>query len=234
MHWYKKDAFIKTVLSKVKFTLDREAIRDELDSHFEDRYHYELSKGTTSEEAMEKSLTAMGDPNEIGAELNKIHSPIIGWLSVITSVIKVVLIVFSIFAFGSMTIVSLFSSNGVHHIPKDNILYHLEINEEVTIDDRTIKYTDIIYDKNHNMHIFSRNYDSKLWGTGWSLGSIGIISDDLGNEYFSGGSSSSSGIITRSHRKLKDFSEKASQLIITYDQYNRYYQIIIPLGELNE
>lgn len=234
MHSPKKDAFVKAVSSKIKFSLDREEIRDEIETHFEDRYYYELNKGLSADEALDKTLSVMGDPDEIGSELNKVHSPIIGWLSVITSVIKVILIVFSVFTFGSMAIISLFSTNGINNIPEDEIIYHLEIDEVVYLDDRTIKYTDIIYDKDNNIHIFSKNYDKKLWGTGWSLGSMGVISDDLGNEYFSGGSSSSAGIITKSHRRLNDFSEDANELIITYDNYNRYYQIIIPLGRSNE
>ena len=64
---------------------------------------------------------------------------------------------------------------------------------------------------------------------GWSLGYIGTVKDDKGNEYFSGSGYQGAGIVSKGRKSLRDFPEDAKSLIIEYDLYNRYYKVEIPL-----
>ena len=57
-------------------------------------------------------IDCMGNPDEIGEELNREHNPIIGWIWAVSRVIAIVLIILSILPvlnIGIMTVISVFS-----------------------------------------------------------------------------------------------------------------------------
>lgn len=236
MPWCKKEEFLQEVLSHIKFSFDRDDIKSELDSHIIEKTDCYIEEGYDLETAEQMSIRDMGDPKEIGVELNKEHNPVIGWIWRITNGILILFLVFNIFVIGVPFIFSLFTSNSINRIPKSDIVYRIDVNEKVKIDDRVIHFKSVIYEKNGNMHIFYEDYDTRLWGRGWSLGTIGKISDNLGNEYFGGSGGSSGGIKSKSVRRLRNFSPEADTLIISYDYYNRQYRVEIPLqaGDDNE
>ena len=69
-----------TVLERVRFKPDRAAIAAELTAHYEDhvrdleRLDYPLKL------AKQRALLAMGDPEEVGRGLDRVHKPWLGWL----------------------------------------------------------------------------------------------------------------------------------------------------------
>lgn len=66
----------------IRFKPDREAVRNELREHMYDKIDdlRRLFPDMTFEEAQERAIRDMGDPNEIGKALAKIHKPLLGWL----------------------------------------------------------------------------------------------------------------------------------------------------------
>lgn len=230
------DKFINEVISFIKFPFDREDIKKELQNHMLDKMEDFKSRGIDSITAEELTIKSMGDPREIGLALNKEHNFILGWLYKITNGLVILFLVITVFSTGTSLLMTVFSRNPNNRIPKENIVYNIEVDEKVKIDDRVIKFKNIIYEKNGDLSIVYENYDSRLFGMGWSLGHIGIIKDNLGNEYFAGSGSSSGGIITRGVRTISNFPSNADTLIIEYDWYNRYYKVEVPLkaGVINE
>ncbi len=227
----KSDVFLKEILSYVKFIFDRGDIRTELESHISDKMEYYFELGYTMEEAEQLSIDNMGNAKEIGVELNKQHNPIIGWIWRITNVIAVL----SIIAFGLFFVLFIspfFKGDLVDKFPKSDIVYKINLKEQVKIDDRVIRFTNVIYDKNGDMNIYYKSYYTRLWGLGWSLGYIGEITDNLGNRYKAGsGQGSSSGLIYKGVWTIDHFSDDANALIISYDRYNRKFRVEIPLKE---
>ncbi|BAL00590.1 hypothetical protein OBV_33910 [Oscillibacter valericigenes Sjm18-20] len=75
-----RQEFCDRVLAKVRHATPKEktAIRAELDAHMEDHAAALLEAGYEEAEAAERAMYAMGDPEEIGAELNKDYP--LGWL----------------------------------------------------------------------------------------------------------------------------------------------------------
>lgn len=124
----------------------------------------------------------MGDPREIGVELDKQHNPVIGWIWRITHIAVVLLMIINIFTVGQIILYTIFSTNKISLISKDNIVYRIDLDEKVQIDDRVIKFTNIIYKKDGKMNIFFRNYERRFHMGGWGFGDIGTIKDDLGNK----------------------------------------------------
>lgn len=230
------DEFIEDVVSYIKFPFVRGDIRDELRGHILDKKDYYIGNGYESEEAEEEAIRNMGEAKTIGKELNKQHNPFVGWFLKISNVFIVLFTVMVIFNLGIYLSMGLFSRSLLKEIPKEDVVYRLDIDEKVKIDDRVIHFTNLIYDKNGDMSIFYKDYVIKPWGTGWSLGTIGLVSDDLGNEYMGYSGSSSGGYVSKNIQTMKDFSNQANTLIIEYDEYNRYYRVEIPLkeGDLDE
>lgn len=230
------DEFLKEVLSFVKFSFDRDDIKAELKNHILDKADYYTEQGFDRETAEKKSIDDMGDAKNIGMELNKQHNPFIGWLWKITNVFLVLFIIVNVF----VTVIPLIASLGifvsVEDIPDSEIVYEIKINEKIKIDDTVTHFTKVVYDKNGNLTIFYHYYDTRLWGSGWSLGTIGEVSDNLGNKYFNGSGHGSGGIISKHRQTYNDFSKDADTLIINYDSYNRKYKIEVPLnvGDKNE
>lgn len=224
----KGNHFLKEVLSYVKFRRDREDIRAELEGHILDRMEEFMERGHDKEEAEQLSIEAMGDAKELGVELNKQHNPILGWIWLITNIIKVIIIVVFgyIFIFG---LVLMFPSSPIKEMPKEKIVYRIDIDEKVKIDDRVLRFTDLIYDKDGNMNVYYEYYYTKLWGIAWSFGYIGEISDDLGHTYYTGGGQLKSGIVSKGVWSVSEFSQEADTLIISYDRFNRAYRVEIDL-----
>ena len=71
--------FCARVCRWVRFRPDRAAITAELTAHWEDHAAALMERGIPEEEAARRALEAMGDPEEIGKELDKSHSPLLGW-----------------------------------------------------------------------------------------------------------------------------------------------------------
>lgn len=69
-----------TVLERVRFKPDRAAIASELTAHYEDHV-YDLERvGYERELAKQRALAAMGDAEEVGCALDRVHKPWLGWL----------------------------------------------------------------------------------------------------------------------------------------------------------
>ena len=71
--------FLDTVKNEIKYEPVRKNIEEELKSHIEDAKEDWVSKGIEENEAEEKAVEAMGNPEDIGKKLNKVHRPKFDW-----------------------------------------------------------------------------------------------------------------------------------------------------------
>ena len=74
--------WLETAVAGIRFKPDREAVERELREHIEDKTAdlMRIFPDMNEEEARERALSGMGDPEEIGKELAKIHRPWLGYL----------------------------------------------------------------------------------------------------------------------------------------------------------
>lgn len=236
MLYPKVEKYLSQVIRYVKFHFDHNAIKSELESHMIDRIDDYITKGYDEETAEQLTIDQMGDATEIGKALNKEHNPILGWLWICTKILVTFLVIWNIFFWGAVTIPTLINHNLEKDIPKSDIVYHLDINKTVKLDDMVIHFTDVIYKKNGNLNIFYHYYDTRFWFGGWSFGPSLIITDNLGNSYFAGSGHGTGGLISYYSQICNNFSSDADTLFINYDSYNRSFQVEIPLkvGDKNE
>ena len=81
-----REEFIDSVCAKVRFTPARKQIAAELQAHIEDRAAMLEAHGVTPEDAAARAVASMGDPEEIGAALDREHSPFWGWTAELAGV----------------------------------------------------------------------------------------------------------------------------------------------------
>lgn len=75
----KKERYIETLVSQIRYKKAREAVAEELGNHIEEAAKSYEDFGLTKEAAYEKAIKQMGDPVEIGVEMDRIHRPRIEW-----------------------------------------------------------------------------------------------------------------------------------------------------------
>lgn len=71
--------FLENVVIRIKYKPIRNDISEELKSHIEEIKDEYLEEGYTEKEAEEKAISQMGDAEDIGKKLNKIHRPRLDW-----------------------------------------------------------------------------------------------------------------------------------------------------------
>lgn len=69
-----KDEYIDAVISRISSKREMHKIRQELNDHIEDRIEYYTDAGFTEEDANAKAMQRMGNPDDVGKRLDKLHS----------------------------------------------------------------------------------------------------------------------------------------------------------------
>ncbi len=106
------NSYIKQVLKHVKFFVDHRSIKRELRSHINDLIEEHNWQSLSNEELNNRIMEEMGNPEDIGKELNKIHHPIIGYVWVITRAVFIVILCLSLYnIYKSITLTSQSSLN---------------------------------------------------------------------------------------------------------------------------
>lgn len=70
-----EESYIRDVVEQIRCVRARDGIAKELSDHIEDQTAAYEEKGVTHEEAVRRAVQEMGDPVEVGVELDRIHRP---------------------------------------------------------------------------------------------------------------------------------------------------------------
>ena len=88
--------FLDSVCEQIKYKPIRENIAEELKNHIEEAKENYMQEGLEETTAEEKAIEQMGEAQEIGKKLNKIHKPKLDW--------KLLLIVCVLLCFGFLVV----------------------------------------------------------------------------------------------------------------------------------
>lgn len=83
--------WVNAVCQEVRFRPDRRSIELELRDHYEDHVKDLVRLGRDRELAEERALEAMGNAQEVGWALDRVHKPWLGWLWEISRVLVLIL-----------------------------------------------------------------------------------------------------------------------------------------------
>ena len=71
--------FLETICNEIKYKPVKEEISQEIESHIKEIKEDYMDCGMKEQEAEQKAIEQMGNAEEIGKELNKIHKPKLDW-----------------------------------------------------------------------------------------------------------------------------------------------------------
>ena len=173
----------------------------------------------------------MGDAREIGKALNKEHNPFVGWMLGITYAVIIVLVIITGTLVIGNTLNTIFDLIDDYDIPEGDIVYEIDVDKKVQIDDRVIHFKKLVYDNEGNINIFYWSYNKRLFRSDMVIDSIGRIYDEQGIEYRNGSERASHGLISNSLASISNFPIDAKEIVIVYDYFNRYFEVRIQLPE---
>ncbi len=75
----KKEEYLQLVTDQIRCKKARPDVKTELEAHIMDQMEDYRSEGMEEQEAMERAILEMGDPVEVGVELDRIHRPKMSW-----------------------------------------------------------------------------------------------------------------------------------------------------------
>lgn len=81
------------VTDQVRFRPDRRAIAAELTAHYQDHVQDLERVGYDWKLAQRRALAAMGDPEEVGRALDRVHKPWLGWLWIASRAVLVLTVI---------------------------------------------------------------------------------------------------------------------------------------------
>lgn len=96
-----RDQWLDAATSEIRFSPDRQRVRQELEDHMLDRIDAARDQGMDWQEATAAAVTAMGDPEPLAKELGRLHSPWLGrvwYLSRILAVCAMIVLVLGFFS----------------------------------------------------------------------------------------------------------------------------------------
>ena len=74
-----KKKYIQTVTEQIRCKRALPLVTKELEGHIEDQKSDYMKAGINAEEAEEAAVLEMGDPVEVGVEMDRIHRPKMAW-----------------------------------------------------------------------------------------------------------------------------------------------------------
>ena len=88
--------FLEKVCNQIKYKPIRESISEELENHIQETKEAYIREGLIPKEAEQKAVDIMGNAEELGKKLNKIHKPKLDW--------KLLLIIAILLFFGFLVV----------------------------------------------------------------------------------------------------------------------------------
>lgn len=83
--------FLDNVYERIKYKPIRVEIREELENHIEEKKEMYIEYGLEEKQAEERAVEQMGNAEEIGKKLDKIHKPRLDWKTLLFVLVLVVI-----------------------------------------------------------------------------------------------------------------------------------------------
>lgn len=230
------DNFTNRVVRHIKFSYDRDSVRQELEEHIKDMIDDYTDEGMSVAEAVSVAILNMGDADELGRELDKAHNFALGvvWLTTkIIAVIAVIIMAWSFIINGANAAHNIFRGYDDSHAEQANVVYSVEVGEKFMLDDMRLVLDEVIYYDDGQLEVRYKTWNKPFSDSvNWTFDlNYDCFHDEKGNTVFGAGGFSGGGPINRHQSYLRDFPANAEKLIVDYDYYGRKIYCEIPLGE---
>lgn len=226
--------FCKKVCSFVKYKKAHREISEELQNHLEDHMEGLLEHGMSPDEAEKAAVEAMGNPEEIGRELDKQHRPLLERMLRLTGIVKTLGILYCIWALFFVVYMGLISLGSLNYsVEPEQIRYTEKLQAKQKVGAITYRLQKMKVTNDNTILIdystYGDNFDIIL--RGWSSPSLGAF-DEQGRPYDTKGSKKG-GLYHRSQLVVEDYDPGRGKSI-TLKAHSYYGDAVfhIPLREV--
>ena len=240
--------YCAAVCARVRWPFARWGITRELTAHLEDHAAALEARGLSPQEARVRAVAAMGDPDEVGRALNRVHSPLWG-LTFLVLRLLILCLAFTVFQSGFLRLdftylLSCFYGSCDEHLEGDlesgfaEPIAFIPLDEWRQLDSLSIHYSGACLAiqtaaANDPDPVYWLYLEGSCWqrdpfhqadgpfansASSQALPFPTVFSDDLGNQYDSPFTYILPGVDPR-----------ASEVYLDYDQFGRHYRLTIPL-----
>lgn len=215
--------FIASVTREVRFFPDRGAIGQELKDHLDDSAaDLQEFEGLSERDAYAQAVENMGDPKEIGRELNRAHNTVGNWTWFVSKVLCIVVCIF----LGAPLVIGNVASLGmsIYHLVdygKANVTFEAPIDTWIDVGE-TLKLgpNHVTIDwvaRLENGDVCVKYHTYHIRRATWSLSSPEIQVD--GETHYNGSSASYGGLITVGWVTREDVDGNAHTLTIGWPEW---------------
>lgn len=183
--------WLDEAVGQIRFVPDRKAVFEELVAHIQDRSDDMVSRGYTREEADDRTLRAMGDPVEVGKQLDAVHKPWLGWLWKVSRWLVFAAVAAAVICwlsyggnpFSEWTGESTFEQQTAWNAEHHTLLHTTETNAQTKWGRYTFRVTDVVRYEDYDRLLFRLVIDGFLpWEQCLRLDEMYAV-DSLGNRY---------------------------------------------------
>lgn len=230
-----REEYTRRVLSALGRLTPKEisAVRAEIEGHIEDHMAYLLELGYDEQLAEARTMAAMGDPEEVGRELNRQYP--LFWLVVSRVITAVMVLVILTGLLSGSTLVHRAAKNiEARTSPAGNISGHSEERCYQELDIRLEIGSDMLYffgtaiDQQDDVRVYWVKYDRSIFGV---AGNWGVTYENEAGEDFlvGGGSSTGSGVSYHRDRLYDTIPEGTPFITAVVERYGERHEVQIPL-----
>ena len=236
--------YCAAVCARVRWPFARWGITQELTAHLEDHAAALEARGLSPQEARVRAVAAMGDPDQVGRALNRVHSPLWGLtftaLRLLSLCLLLLLLESNLPGGLPQALVSRFYTP-IRTIEQEldlgaQLISRIPLDQWRQVDTLHVHYTNAYLVRHASSNARSPYWlylEGNLWqgdpfhqadgpfansASSQALPFPTVFSDDLGNQYDSPFTYILPGVDPR-----------ASEVYLDYDQFGRHYRLTIPL-----
>lgn len=186
-----KAEYLHHIRKQIHYIFDRNEIEKELEQHIQDSIDDLMEDGLSKEEAEKQAVAQMGDPIEVGKQLNQEHHPLLGYLYIASKSVLYLLIIPAIIMIGyfGYNMIQLATPTVI-----DNSIDTISLNIDLDISTHYVKIDNICQDEAGNYYLTYRSWiDYGYSRAGWS--SELFYLENSNGEYLIGSGYQSAGFI---------------------------------------
>lgn len=168
----KQDEFVWQVAKEIRYIFDRQSITQELKDHLSDSIQDLMEEGFSKEDAEFQAVLQMGDPVEVGKQLNREHHPVLGYMCLFFGIVCAVLGLIVLF-----NIAAIVKEQMVLSVPYvlENSTEVYPLNQKIETDGGIYQFDAICRMEDGEMFLTCRMFEDWLYSrTGFGMGSLRI------------------------------------------------------------
>lgn len=220
------------VVKGIRYWPCRGRVEQELLDHIEDMMEELQGQGLTQEEAEHRAVAAMGDPEEVGRQLDRQHGPLAGWTLFFTQVAAVLAGGFAALAVFGVALGVLGSlPGGLYRNYEKEAVWVQRLDERQQLGNVAYQLHSVCRDEQGRYTILYSTFstDPGNWGIGWNDAGLVPYDAEIGLWGAAGATSGSNFAYYHACKPQTKLTDGKTQLMLRGELWGQTVEFTIPL-----